>query len=237
MKNGQINKNVVIAVISGLLATIIVYSIVGTLNLKIKRQQALIKKLKTNSLSQELRTSQNKFSKNSILISKDSRAMTIPINYIIGMSSYIKPNCFVDMILSSNNSKTTSPVVLKSIRVISLEKSEKSSRTQSLPSKSISAITFEVPSKYIPALAEIMQRGKIQLALRNNEEEIPDVSSSSISFQPLPPPPDKINFKEDINDIPMDLSLPADFGTENIKIPTAEIEFIKGDEKTTVSVD
>lgn len=97
------------------------------------------------------------------------RAVTIPIEFIQGLASYINVGSRIDVVSSSTNDKQ-SDVVLQNVKVLAFEKngaSNSNSDEQKPTAGNVSAITLEIPAIASANLVSALSRGKIQLLMRN----------------------------------------------------------------------
>ena len=167
------------------------------------------------------------------------RAITIPIEYIQGLASYVEIGSKLDLHSASReNAKEKGELIVQNIKVIAFEKKEQPSPVEGQkPIEAISAVTIEVPAAKAAKLVEAMVNGKLQLALRNmHDDEIvktpkreiiqaPPINPSSFPTSILPP----INMKN-INDLPIPAAPP-----KKPSKPPATVEFIQANVKSEVT--
>ncbi|MFH0703302.1 MAG: Flp pilus assembly protein CpaB [bacterium] len=122
----------------------------------------------------------------------DMRSITIPIEYIQGLSSYISVESKVDIISASKEADAMPPLILQNTKIISLESSQGSFTDNSISIAQASAITFEIPAKFASRLVKAMIDGKLQIICRGlgDNKIISEGGSSPASKKiTIPPPP------------------------------------------------
>ncbi|EKE02831.1 MAG: Flp pilus assembly protein CpaB [uncultured bacterium] len=168
------------------------------------------------------------------------RAITIPIEYIQGLASYVEIGSKLDLHSASReNTKEKGELIVQNIKVIAFEKKEQPSPVEGQkPIEAISAVTIEVPAAKTAKLVEAMVNGKLQLALRNiNDDEIIALPKKAVAqAPPFNPPPSlptsilpPINMKN-INDLPVPAAPP-----KKPSKPPATVEFIQANVKSEVT--
>jgi len=148
------------------------------------------------------------------LIPANSRAMTVQVNDVIGVSGFIHPGDLVDVITTMQTPATKHPgvptdrlqqdeyrskIVLQNIRVLAVG-AQLSTQAQDRKPESATAVTLLVTPEQSERLALASTQGKVQLTMRsqldNGEQETPGVSppellaAGSAAPPPPPPPPD-----------------------------------------------
>jgi pilus assembly protein CpaB len=104
-------------------------------------------------------------------IPESKRAFSVPVNNAKGVSGYIKPNSYVDVvaIISSLNSEgISSRVLLENIRVLAVGNQSEGSgeNAESLPNTAYQTVTLEVFPHEGAALLLASEQGVISLMLR-----------------------------------------------------------------------
>jgi pilus assembly protein CpaB len=110
-------------------------------------------------------------------IPKNKRAFSVPVNSAKGVSGFIKPDSYVDVvaIVSSPGSEViSSRVLLENIRVLAVgNQSENSSESaESLPNVSYQTVTLEVFPVEGAALLLASEQGVISLMLRAEADHL-----------------------------------------------------------------
>lgn len=138
------------------------------------------------------------------------RAITIPMEYIQGLSSYINIGSKIDVVSAVKQESITSEIVLQNVKVIAFETASRGSESDSSSSVQsiITAVTLEIPAKAISRTVSAMANGKVQLISRNDRDNtvvvqaVRRINRASNSFvnmgggRPvLPPPPNYLNPK------------------------------------------
>ncbi|MDD3150554.1 MAG: Flp pilus assembly protein CpaB [Candidatus Gastranaerophilales bacterium] len=127
-----------------------------------------------------------------------NRAITIPVNFIQGLASYVKIGSKVDIISTVKSQGQKPEIILENIKIISLETKNKSIITdiKSVPSTDASAITFEIPAEKASNLVDSMVSGKLQIVVRGVQDGKKISNHKSNISAALPKLPDDISALE-----------------------------------------
>ena len=124
------------------------------------------------------------------------RAITIPIDYIQGLASYLSVGSHVDIISTSQKNDLSPEYVIENIEIIDFESPLKNS-ISNIPITKASALTFHIPAKSAENLVNAMVNGKLQIIIRNkNDKKVIKklMKKTGISTtNSLPHPPDGVN--------------------------------------------
>lgn len=203
--------------------------------------QSVISNIKTGEAITQSNTV--KLSSANFNIPVGMRAITIPVEYIQGLGSYINIGSKVDIIsTSASKNNTNKPdIVLQNIKIISFEGSTSPSTLTS--PIGATAITFEIPATSAPKLVESMSNGKLQIIVRNNFDNklirrntrsFNNYNISNVSYikkLSLPPVPQlTTNFgRTGFSDLPSP-AIP-------LSQPSKKVEIIQANIKSEVSFD
>jgi pilus assembly protein CpaB len=139
----------------------------------------------------------------SAVIPEGYRAMTVKVDDVVGVSGFIMPGSFVDVVAIitpvSQVSATNGPIskiVLQNIKVLASGAKIDSPENQRQPSE-VKAVTLQVTPEQAEKLVLAANEGKLQLVMRNySDQEDADtkgVNKSSLlsgeTFVPQPSPP------------------------------------------------
>jgi Flp pilus assembly protein CpaB len=173
------------------------------------------------------------------------RALTIPIEYIQGLASYITTGTKVDIVSATKSETKESNLIVQNVEVVSFEMQTRvGGDTGTPPVNSISAVTFQIPAAAIPKVVEAVVKGKIQIATRNNadKEQITvavkpkpittSFNAPPIKALPLPYPTSTFSLPPlNASDLPMPAAPP-----KKAK-PVKKVEFIQANVKTDLSFE
>jgi len=119
------------------------------------------------------------------LIEPNMRAFTVRVNDVVGVAGFLLPGNRVDVIatrkISNSSQRVSSKTVLRNIKVLAVDQTARSEKNDPVV---VRAVTLEVSPTEAEALAKARDEGKLQLTLRNpNDEEIVMRSPQAV---PLP---------------------------------------------------
>ncbi len=105
----------------------------------------------------------------SSLIARDSRAISIRVDDVVGVSGFVLPGNRVDILATrmsrvKGNTKAKSRTILQNIKVLAVD--QEASPDKEKPAI-VKSVTLELKPKQAETMSEAMQEGKIQLTLRN----------------------------------------------------------------------
>ncbi len=131
------------------------------------------------------------------------RAISVPIDFVQGMASYIHVGSKVDIISLAKGENGQPGLILQNIKIIHFEKASAQAGTPTSASLGATAVTFEIPASLSARFVEVINQGKIQIIARNmSDSRIVPIklshrssgssnggSLSSLKIAPPPPPP------------------------------------------------
>ena len=105
----------------------------------------------------------------SSLISQNSRAISIRVDDVVGVSGFVLPGNHVDILATritriNGNTKAKSRTILENIKVLAVDQEASTDKEKPAIVKSV---TLELKPEQAETISEAMQEGKIQLTLRN----------------------------------------------------------------------
>jgi pilus assembly protein CpaB len=99
------------------------------------------------------------------VIPEGKRAMSIKVDEVIGVSGFVMPNTYVDVIgVETNDKQKTAKTILRKIKVLAVAQE---TYTEDGKAKVVRTVTLEVAPKASEALALQTHKGTIHLVLRN----------------------------------------------------------------------
>ena len=126
------------------------------------------------------------------------RAMTVKVDDVVGVSGFIMPGSYVDVIAvivsaSQQNGEPISKIVLQNIKVLASGPKIDSPENQREPN-SVKAVTLQVTPEQAEKLVLAANEGKLQLVMRNysDQEDSQTTGASKKSLMGnsyVPPPP------------------------------------------------
>ena len=104
-----------------------------------------------------------------VIVSPKKRAMSVKVDKVIGVSGFINPGHFVDVLVSIKKPGKQAGYITKIIleNILVLSSGTQLQEGAEKDSKGVDVITLEVTPKEAEKLALALNQGKIQLALRN----------------------------------------------------------------------
>ncbi len=148
------------------------------------------------------------------LIPKGKRAMSIRVDEVIGVSGFVLPNTYVDVIAVGKQGRGNSmeaKTILKRIKVLAIAQE---TATEEGKAKVVRTVTMELTPKEAEKLALQTHEGSIHLVLRNPLEEVAE--------EP-PPPPKKVVRTRRVSTLRSRV--------QRVPLPTFEVEVIRGSER------
>src|SRR5258706_201825 len=136
----------------------------------------------------------------SAVIPEGYRAMTVKVDDVVGVSGFIMPGSFVDVIAiivsaSQQNGEPISKIVLQNIKVLASGAKLDSPENQREPAN-VKAVTLQVTPEQAEKLVLAANEGKLQLVMRNYSDQ-EDAQTNGANKKSLlgesytPPPPPK----------------------------------------------
>ncbi|MCC4263838.1 Flp pilus assembly protein CpaB [Oceanimonas baumannii] len=119
----------------------------------------------------------------SVLLEPGMRAVTVRVNDVIGVAGFLLPGNRVDILFTEGSSTRT---VLKNLKVLAVDQTQ---HTDENRPKLVRAVTLEVNPEQAERLVNASSNGRIQLALRNpNDEQEPVIETTvaAVAEQPRP---------------------------------------------------
>ena len=108
----------------------------------------------------------------SVLLEPGMRAVTVRVNDVIGVAGFLLPGNRVDILFTEGDMTRT---VLKNLKVLAVDQTQ---HTDENRPKLVRAVTLEVDPEQAEKLVNASSNGRIQLALRNpNDEQDLDVAA------------------------------------------------------------
>lgn len=119
----------------------------------------------------------------SVLLEPGMRAVTVRVNDVIGVAGFLLPGNRVDILFTGGNSTRT---VLKNLKVLAVDQTQ---HTDENRPKLVRAVTLEVNPEQAEQLVNASSNGRIQLALRNpnDEQDITDTAETTVAAVAEPP--------------------------------------------------
>lgn len=157
------------------------------------------------------------------LIGEHMRAVSIRVNDVVGVSGFILPGNRVDILTTykrGNDNVIYTEVILSNIKILAVD--QRASNDENKP-QIVRAVTLEVNLEQAELLMSAQNKGNLQLALRNPNDE------SEIAMNHLPAEPDdEVSTAEQVTN------------TEIVSLNTlsnrSKVEIIRGIEKELVQV-
>jgi Flp pilus assembly protein CpaB len=162
----------------------------------------------------------------STLIGKGMRAISIPVNYIQGLASFMTIGTHID-VLSTGNGKDIKPQILvQNVKIISFETKQSRFKNNDENITDALAVTLEVPAKASAKLIDAMIENKLQFITRGLEDTKSTVNTREYpNLTELPSLPTNAN---NLTSLP-EPAMPA--------VNTKKVELIQANVKTEVSFD
>jgi pilus assembly protein CpaB len=137
------------------------------------------------------------------VIPEGYRAMTVKVDDVVGVSGFIMPGSFVDVVAiiapasQTGDRDPISKIVLQSIKVLASGPKIDSPENQREPTTNVKAVTLQVTPEQAEKLVLAANEGKLQLVMRNysdqNDSNTRGVNKSALlsgdSLVPQPPAP------------------------------------------------
>ena len=123
----------------------------------------------------------------SALITKEYRAVSVPVNEVVGVAGFILPGNRVDILstrMDRSTNKATTRTLLQNIKVLAVD--QEASQEKEKPAI-VKAVTLELKPEQAEIIVKAMQEGTIQLTLRNPlDSQLEDLSDKGEIIQPAP---------------------------------------------------
>jgi pilus assembly protein CpaB len=104
-----------------------------------------------------------------VLIDEGMRALSIPVDQIVGVAGFVLPSSRVDVLLTlqqgQNNAEPTTRIIMQNVKALAAGQSIQQDK-EGKP-LAVGVVTFLVSPEQAETLALASQQGRIQLALRN----------------------------------------------------------------------
>jgi pilus assembly protein CpaB len=113
------------------------------------------------------------------------RAMTVNVDDVVGLSGFVQPGSFVDVVvvIKMTNNNPVSKIVLQKIKVLASGQSIDRPQNEREPTK-VKTVTLQVTPEEAEKLALASTEGKLRLVMRNsgdnNQETTPGVTTGSL---------------------------------------------------------
>jgi pilus assembly protein CpaB len=190
----------------------------------------------------------------SAVIPEGYRAMTVKVDDVVGVSGFIMPGSFVDVIAvivsaSQQNGEPISKIVLQNIKVLASGPKIDSPENQREPTN-VKAVTLQVTPEQAEKLVLAANEGKLQLVMRNYSDQ-EDTQTSGANKKSLlgnsytAPPAQKTEKTEQPAPAPKKISVkPAHAVAERQPLPLVQpqpvrrnsIELIEGSKRRDVDM-
>ncbi len=192
----------------------------------------------------------------SAVIPEGYRAMTVKVDDVVGVSGFIMPGSFVDVVAiivpvvqqAGAANGPISKIVLQNIKVLASGPKIDSPENQREPS-SVKAVTLQVTPEQAEKLVLAANEGKLQLVMRNYSDQEDTQTKgankatllSGETFVPQPPPPSE---KADTSKLVAKRITPVRRPSIAVKeqkpvaipVPRNSIEFIEGQKRRDVEI-
>jgi pilus assembly protein CpaB len=123
----------------------------------------------------------------SALLPPNMRAMTVPVNDVVGVAGFLLPGNHVDVVEARMvNQRALTATVLRDLQVLAVDQTD--SRDKNTPVL-VRAVTLEVTPQQAEVLVKAMTEGKIQLTLRS---PLAPHNGQPVVAQAPPPPTRRI---------------------------------------------
>ena len=171
------------------------------------------------------------------------RAITIPVDYIQGLASYLTVGSRVDIISTAKGKENKPEMILQNVKLISLEGVPPDDKS---PATKATAVTLQIPASSASKLVSSMIDGKLQVITRNFQDNklvgatrnysygagvTGNGGNSNIKFEIPPPPKDMKGLDiKGLNSLPS----PA---IPSLKTESKKVELIQANNKTEMSFD
>lgn len=213
----------------------------GAITDKSQLQDMLVKQklFKGDILRQERLVKKGEGSSLASLIGKNKRAISIRVNDVVGVAGFLLPGNKVDVLSTyqTPNKRVATDVILSNVKILAID--QKASNDENKP-QLVRAVTLELDLEQAEVLMNARDKGSIQLALRNPNDQTETIdylaASKEDSFtKELLASTEKTTAKAAVIDMPVaDLSTasqqPKIFRTRQ------KIEIIRGVKQESVQI-
>ncbi|MFT6926224.1 MAG: pilus assembly protein CpaB [Psychromonas sp.] len=121
------------------------------------------------------------------LIGENMRAVTIRVNDVVGVAGFLLPGNKVDVLntYSAKSKKVATDVILSNVKILAVD--QKASYDENKP-QLVRAVTLELSLEQAEILMNAQDKGSIQLALRNPNDQDDTSGLLTASLDPFPLP-------------------------------------------------
>ena len=141
------------------------------------------------------------------LITPKMRAVTVRVNDVVGVAGFLLPGNKVDVLsMKKVNKKGVTDTILEDVKVLAVDQTASSEKDKPIV---VRAVTLELAPKQIEKLLKATTEGKVQLALRN-----PNDDSKNIAAEKPAPAPKKVAAKPVVRSKPAVRSITVIRGTQ-----------------------
>lgn len=128
-------------------------------------------------------------------IPKGMRIITIPINFVQGVASYIKVGSKVDVISAQNNKTSEPDYILQNVEVVALEPLKTVKQDGEITAVQASSISLQIPALKASKVVNAMQNGKIHFISRGMSDNS-ILQNREPEIKPLSEPPELLALPE-----------------------------------------
>jgi len=117
------------------------------------------------------------------LISQNMRAVTIRVNDVVGVAGFLLPGNKVDVLNTyrASGKKTATDIILSNVKILAID--QQASYDQNKP-QLVRAVTLELSLQQAEILMNGRDKGRIQLALRNPNDQLDTATLLTASVDP-----------------------------------------------------
>jgi pilus assembly protein CpaB len=167
----------------------------GTITDKSQLEEVVVKQklFQGDILTQQRLAKKGEGSSLASLIGKNMRAVTIRVNDVVGVAGFLLPGNKVDVLNthSAGGKKVSTDVILSNVKILAID--QKASYDENKP-QLVRAVTLELSLEQAEILMNARDKGNIQLALRNPNDQ---ADTSTLLTASVDPSPDKLLVSED----------------------------------------
>lgn len=189
------------------------------------RQERLVKKGEGSSLAS--------------LIAKNKRAITIRVNDVVGVAGFLLPGNKVDVLSTyqTQGKRVATDVILSNVKILAID--QKASHDENKP-QLVRAVTLELNLDQAEVLMNARDKGSIQLALRNPNDQTETIDylttvKDDFSDKPLTVSAEKVMNKPAVIAMTESNSSTVNQIAEVFKTPQ-KIEIIRGVKKESIQI-
>lgn len=125
----------------------------------------------------------------SAMISKESRALSVRVDDVVGVAGFILPGNKIDVLATKMDrmaNKATTRTLLQNIKVLAVD--QEASQEKEKPAI-VRAVTLELTPEQAEVIVQAMQEGKIQLTLRNPLDDSVEAAPAPVKVAEVRPKP------------------------------------------------